>query len=50
MTWLLVVLAWTLGALVAAPVVGRFLAHAAARPADRVRPAIPRQRAPIPSA
>jgi hypothetical protein len=42
MTWLLVLVAWTLCAVVVAPVVGRAVAYADRLP--RRRPLVPRQR------
>ncbi|MGY1618384.1 hypothetical protein ACI797_16720 [Geodermatophilus sp. SYSU D00691] len=45
MTWLLVVLAWTVCAVVVAPVIGRVLAHVDA--ARSVPAVVPRQRAPL---
>jgi hypothetical protein len=51
MTWLLVLLAWTVCAVVVAPVVGRVLAHGAvvAHPARRPvrRPSLPSPRHPL---
>ncbi|MGY1605513.1 hypothetical protein [Geodermatophilus sp. SYSU D00815] len=49
MTWLLALLAWTVCAVVVAPLVGRVLGHAGtARPRRRMPAAVPRPRAPLP--